>query len=504
MANVTKPTERASTGIQGLDDILRGGFVRNRFYLIEGEPGTGKTTLGMQFLLEGARHGEKVLYIALSETNEELREVAGSHAWQLDDISIFELSALEQQLALESQNTLFHPAEVELTQTTQILLSEIERISPSRLVLDSLSELRQLAQNPLRFRRQILALKQFFAKRNCTVLILDDLTSDAPDLQVQSIAHGVICLQRLSPEYGAERRRLSVRKLRGVDFRGGYHDYVIRQGGLSVFPRLVAAEHRNFLPQRSILSGLPEMDELLGAGLDSGTSTLILGPSGSGKSLLALQFVRAATLRKENVAMYVFDENVGTACTRAEGLGIPLRDMLSEGYVQLSQIDPAELSPGEFAQKIRSEVEVRRAKLVVIDSLNGYLHSMPAEKYMMIQLHELLSYLSQQDVTTILVYTQHGMFGQMSSPIELTYISDTVILLRYFEAFGAVRKAISVIKKRTGPHEDTIREFSIGGQGLQVGAPLQEFSGILTGVPTYKAYSREALTEVRSNYDNSR
>lgn len=475
---------KVCTGISGLDDILRGGFQRNRFFLLEGEPGTGKTTIALQFLLAGVARGESSLYITLSETQEELNEVASSHGWSLSGLEIFELSAIEQQLAIESQNTLFHPAEVELSQTTQILLGQIEKIAPRLLVLDSLSELRLLAQSSLRFRRQLLALKQFFAQRNCTVLFLDDLTSDATDLQVRSIAHGVISLEQLAPEYGAERRRLMVRKLRGVAFRGGFHDYTIVSGGARVFPRLVAAEHRERTPSGRVSSGLRSLDSLLGGGLDKGTSTLLMGPSGSGKSTVALQCAHAACAAGQRAVIFGFDETHANFLKRASSVGLPVETLTANESLRFIPIDPAELSPGEFVDRIRTEIQERGVEFVVIDSLNGYLQSMPAENYLVIQLHELLTYLNQLNIITVMVFTQHGLIYQNQSAVDLTYLSDTVLLLRYFEAQGEIRKAISVMKKRTGQHESTIREFYID-QGIHVGEPLSDFQGVFTGVPTY-------------------
>lgn len=480
-----KKNPKVATGINGLDDILRGGFPKNRFLLIEGMPGSGKTTLALQFLIEGARRGERVLYITLSETMSELEEVAESHNWDLRDIEIFELSALEKQLSVESQNTLFQPAEVELTKTTQIILREIDKIAPARVVIDSLSELRLLAQSSLRFRRQLLAIKQFFAQRHCTVLFLDDLTADNIDLQVQSLAHGVVSLEQLSPEYGSERRRLTIRKLRGVPFRGGYHDFSIKTGGLQVFPRLVAAEHRELTKSLPVSSGIPEMDELFGGGVDQATSTLIMGPSGAGKSTLALQYaIKAADLGNKS-AIFTFDENITTLFARAHNLSMNFLPHVESGMISINQIDPAELSPGEFIYKIRHCVENSDVKMVIIDSLNGYINAMPHEKHLIIQLHELLAYLCQKNVLTFLVYAQHGMIGTMNSPIDLTYLSDNVVLIRNFEFQGSVRKAISVVKKRTGQHEKTIRELEIDG-GIKIGKPLVNFHGVLTGVPKFK------------------
>lgn len=485
-----------ATGIAGLDTILGGGLPGNRLYLVQGDPGVGKTTLALQFLLEGVRGHEKVLYIALSETRDEILAVAESHSWNLDDLEIFELSALEQQLAQTKQNTLFHPSELELSKTTKTLLDEIERVMPARLVLDSLSELRLLAENPLRYRRQILALKQFFAPLHCTAIMLDDRAGlEAADLQVQSIAHGVISLEKRITDYGAPRRTLTVDKLRGVAFQEGSHDYIIQTGGVQVFPRLIAAEHQTDFVDEPISSGLTELDALLGGGLDRGTSTLILGPAGTGKSSIAFQHAIAAAERGEKSLFFLFDENVRTITKRTTALGMHLQKHVESGSICLHQLDPAEISPGEFAFRIKHAVLDQKISVIVIDSLGGYLQSMPNEKLLNLQLHELLTFLRQQGVVTIITLAQHGLIGAMESPVDVTYIADTVLLLRYFEADGRVKKAVSVIKKRSGAHEDTIREFRIDATGLRVGAPLTEFHGVLTGVPTFRGGQQDMLKE---------
>lgn len=474
----------AQTGIEGLDDILRGGFTANRLYLLEGVPGSGKTTLALQFLLEGRRRNESVLYVTLSESEEELHGVAASHGWSLDDIAIRQLVPSAENLLPDDQYTMFHPSEVELSETTKTILEDVERTKPARVVFDSLSELRLLSGNPLRYRRQILALKQFFSGRNCTVLLLDDLTSSDRDLQVQSIAHGVVRLDQLNPDFGGERRRLMVVKYRGVQFRGGYHDYVIRPGGLQVFPRLVASEHRPSVTHERFASGIAELDLLLGGGIERGTSTLIVGAAGTGKSSLTAQFVTAAAGRGEHSAMFLFDESLRTLLTRCTGLGIDLPSHREAGRVTIQQVDPAELSPGELVQIIRREVEQRNLSIVVIDSLNGYLNAMPHERFLIVQLHELLTYLGQRGVATMLIGAHQGLIGgPMISPVDASYLADAVILLRYYELKGEVHQAISVVKKRGGSHERTIREFRMSDGRISVGEPLRAFRGVLTGVP---------------------
>jgi circadian clock protein KaiC len=482
------PRGLAATGIAGLDAVLRGGFTRNRLFLIEGVPGSGKTTLALQFLLEGVARGEKVLYVTLSETREELNEVAVSHGWSLDKVQVRDIAPTAESLQADQEYTMFHPSEVELGETTKMILADVERTRPSRVVFDSLSELRLLAGNPLRYRRQILALKQFFVGRQCTVLLLDDLTSAQHDLQVHSIAHGVVALEQLNPEYGSERRRLSIRKYRGVSFRGGLHDYVIRKGGLEVFPRLVAAESEPRINPEKLASGLPELDQLLGGGLERGTSTLVVGAPGTGKSSLAAQFAVAEARRGRNIAMFIFDESRNTLLTRSAGLGIDLAAQERAGRIGIQQIDPAELSPGEFADRIRRAVAEQQASIVVIDSLNGYLNAMPDERFLTIQLHEMLTFLGHAGVATLLVGAHTGLIGaQMSAPVDASYLADAVILMRYYENRGEIRQAISVVKKRGGAHERTIREFQMDQGKITIGPALREFRGVLTGVPIYES-----------------
>jgi circadian clock protein KaiC len=483
MSTSALPRPVAPTGIPGLDDVLSGGFTKNRLYLVQGDPGVGKTTLGLQFLLEGARRGEATLYLTLSESHDELQATAESHGWSLDSINVFEYSA-NDRLTSEDASTLFHPSEVELGEATQRLLEEVARVKPQRLVIDSLSEIRLLAQSPLRYRRQILGLKHFFSNQQCTVLMLDDKGVGEGDMQLQTLAHGVLLLEQLAPQYGAERRRLRVSKYRGVKYRGGYHDFAIRTGGIVVYPRLVASEHRDdFAPQR-LASGLPEVDELLGGGIDRGTSTLIMGPAGAGKSALAMQYVTAAAERGENAAVFIFDESRGTLFVRSRAMKMRLYEHVQSGHITLQQIDPAEIPPGEFVHLVREAVESRHVSVLVIDSLNGYMNAMPEESFLTIQMHEMLTYLGQKGVATILVVAQHGLLGNsMLSPVDVSYLADCVILMRYYEHQGEILKAVSVVKKRSGSHENTIRPFQMGPEGLTVGKPLSEFRGVLTGVP---------------------
>ena len=476
--------ENCATGVQGLDEFLAGGLIKGRLYLVEGSPGTGKTTLASQFLMAGAEAGETVLYITLSETEEELRAGAASHGWTFGKgFEVFELVPPESLLNDDQQQSLLYSSDLELGETTKRIFEAFERIKPSRVVLDSLSEIRLLAQSSLRYRRQILALKHYFSRHSATVIMLDDLTAETLDKTVHSVAHAVIRLEELSPNYGAERRRLRVLKYRGRRYRGGYHDFVIETGGTRVFPRLVSAEHRSSFSREAVPSEDAQFNQLLGGGLERGSSTLILGPAGTGKSLITLNFVKSAVARGENAAMFVFDEELGLLFERAIGLGIDLQAMVDSERLVIEQIDAAELTPGEFSERVRGCVEKYGARTVVIDSLNGYQAAMPEEQALVLHMHELLQYLNRQGAQTFLTVAQHGLVGDMKAPVDVTYLADTVILLRYFEALGRVRRAISVVKKRTGSHEDTIREFMIGGNGITVGEPLTSFQGVLRGVP---------------------
>jgi len=485
--------QTAATGVAGLDDVLAGGFARDRIYLLEGSPGTGKTTLALQFLRNGARLGERTLYVTLSETAEELRASAASHGWSLEGVDLFELAPPESLLDEAQQQSLLYSSDLELGETTRLVFAELARVRPARVVFDGLSEIRLLAQTSLRFRRQILALKHYFARNKATVLMLDDMTSGDRDRDLHSVAHGVIRLEELAPDYGAERRRLRVVKYRGVKYRGGYHDFNIGTGGIVAFPRLVAAEHRSDFADVSLGSGIDALDRLLGGGLAFGSSALILGPAGVGKSLIALAFAQAAVNRGQKAAVFVFEEDRHLLIRRAESIGLDFAKSVAEGRLLLTQVDAAEMSPGEFAHKVCAAVE-EGARVVAIDSLNGYQAAMPEEKSLILHIHELLSFLNRLGVVTLLTVAQHGLVGGgMQSPVDATYISDTVMLLRFFEAHGRVRRAISVVKKRAGSHENAIRELQVTSGGLKIGEPLHAFQGVLSGVPVYVGESGPLL-----------
>jgi circadian clock protein KaiC len=475
---------KATTGVEGLDDILSGGLSRRHVFLLEGSPGTGKTTISLQFLIEGAMRGEKCLYISLSESEEELRDSAASHNMVLNEnIEIFELVPPESLLDSDQQQSLLYSSDLELGETTKLIFSAFERVKPDRVVIDSLSEIRLLAQSSLRYRRQILALKHYFSRSGATVLLLDDLTADVLDKTVHSVVHGVIHLEELSPNYGSERRRVRILKYRGQAYRGGYHDFVIRTGGVAVFPRLRAIEHKTSFKRDILSTGIERLDGLLGGGINRGSSTLLIGPAGTGKSIFGFQFINAAIKRGEKAAVFVFDEELGLLFDRMREIGIDLQKLRDEGLLHIEQLDAAELSPGEFAQRVRERVATYDAKSVLIDSVNGYQASMPEENALILHMHELLQFLNRQGANTFLTVAQHGLVGDMKSPVDVTYLADTVILLRYFEAAGRVRRAVSVIKKRTGHHEDTIREYKIDDRGLTLGEPVSGFQGVLRGVP---------------------
>jgi circadian clock protein KaiC len=496
-ASVGVNDDRCSSGVEGLDDILAGGLPRDCFYLIQGDPGSGKTTLALQFLLEGVRRGEPVFYVTLSETREELLKVTRSHGWSLENIPLLELSAIEQFLRPEAQTTVFHPSELELNKISKLLIDEASKTRPARVVFDSLSEFRLLAETALRYRRELLNLKRHFAQYNSTVLLLDDKMEGSmigTDPHVLSLSHGVIEMEQRSPDYGMSRRRLRVLKLRGVKFREGYHDYAIETGGLRVFPRLVAAEHYATIALEPVSSGIKELDDLLGGGLDRGTTTLMLGTAGTGKSTFALQYAKQMASKHDPGIFFAFDETRAILLARAKALGLDLEEHVQNGVITVQQVDPAELSPGEFATRIRQTVD-GGCKLVVIDSLNGYLNAMPGEKYLNNQLHELVTYLNHKGVVTILILAQHGLVAAAQAPVDLSYLSDTVVTLRFFEAAGEVKQSIAVIKKRSGPHEKTIREFELkAGQGLRIGQPLKQFQGVLTGVPVFHGGIGETMS----------
>ncbi|MCW2546879.1 MAG: kaiC [Mycobacterium sp.] len=481
-----KMTSRVRTGVKGLDYVLGGGFPANKLYLMQGDPGSGKTTLALQFLMEGARAGEPVLYITLSESKIDLAGIAESHDWSLDGVSIHEVKQPADEAEDSADYTVFHPGEVELNDLMKDFFSEAERVRPLRAVIDSLSEMRLLARDPLKYRRHLLAIRHFFSSRGCTVLLLDAGKQKGDDLQANTLPHGVISLEHASPDFGARRRRLIVTKMRGVKFDDGYHDIKIEHGGVSVFPRLIAADHPAPYDRERISSNIAALDRLSGSGLQRGTSTVVMGPAGVGKSTLACQFVAAAASRGERAAFFSFDETIHTFLDRCSGYGMPMENYQSQGNLAVHSVDPGELSPGEFAHLVRKHVEEFGAKVVVIDSLNGYLQATPDERFLIVQLHELLTYLAVRGVVTMLVVAQHGLLGsQMDTAVDVSYLADTVFLLRYFESEGEVRKCISVLKNRTGAHESTIRELRVDSSGLQVGGPLKGFHGVLTGVPTF-------------------
>ncbi|RXH57229.1 ATPase domain-containing protein [Granulicella sibirica] len=479
-----KQPQRVDTGVAGLNDILSGGLPAGQMYLLEGTPGTGKTTLAMQFIIQGVKSGEKSLYVTLSESKLELQASARSHGWDADNLPIAEFIPEEASLSPEQQYTVFHPSEVELAATVQKLTELIEQVKPDRLVIDSLSELRLLAADTMRYRRQLLALKQFFAGRDTTVVLLDDQTAEGSDMQLQSIAHGVLRLDKVQRTYGVTRRQIEIVKLRGTAYREGFHDYTIKTGGIRIYPRLIAGEHGDDFYEERVKSGLPELDTMFGGGICRGSSTLLIGPTGAGKSTVALQYACAATARGDRAIVYAFDEVLRIAQDRATALGLDVRRHIRDGNLAMSQVDPAELSPGEFIWQIRSDVEERDTRVVVIDSLNGFLNSMPGERDLILQMHELLAYLSQKGVVTFIIMTQHGLVGEMQTEIDVSYLADTVVLLRYFENEGEIRQVISVLKQRVGRHERTLREFSMkDDSGLAIGEPLRTFRGVLTGVP---------------------
>lgn len=488
------PSRQISTGVAALDAVMNGGFTADRLYLIEGFPGTGKTTLALQFLLNGADAGERALYVTLSETRDELQEIAASHGWSLEGIDIHELVNQEDLQQKQAQYTMFEPAEVELAATIDRILQQVETIRPKRIVFDSLSEMRLLAQGPLRYRRQVLALKQFFVGRGCTTLLLDDKSGDDShddnDQHLQSIAHGVIRLEQQLNHYGTERRHLRIIKHRGRDFMGGKHDLVIERGGMQVYPRKSIQSSASQPIGQTVSSGNAKLDDLLGGGLLSGTSTLLHGPAGVGKSSTAMQFSCAAADRGDRAVFFEFEESRHSLLTRADGLGFPMRQHIESGLIEIGQFIPGETTPAEFGAKVREAIQPddqgRRVSVVTIDSLNGYLNSMPHEQYLVIQLNDILRSLNQAGIVSFLLAAQHGMMGQLvKTPVDTSYLADNVLLFRYFETSGEIRQAISMVKKRTGAHERTIREFSLSQRGIEIGNPLRDFHGVLTGTPHY-------------------
>jgi circadian clock protein KaiC len=474
---------RATTGVVGLDDVLYGGLPQGQMYLVEGDPGTGKTTVAMQFVLEGARLGERSLYVTLSESKEELEAAAQSHGWALNGVKVVQFIPDEATLRGDDAYTVFHPYEVELETTIRKLIEAIEAANATRVVLDSLSELRLLASEPVKYRRQLLALKHYFAGRGVTTLLLDDRTGGKDDVHLWSIAHGVIRFQKNPRSFGINRRQMEILKIRGSAFREGLHDYTIHTGGVCIFPRLVAAEHPADFEEEVLPGGLPALDAMFGGGVDRGSSTLVLGPTGVGKSSVVMQYAVAAARRGETVHLFTFDEAARSAIIRGKSLGLPMEDQISSGRLSIKQVDPAELSPGEFVSNIRRAVTEDNARVIVIDSLNGFLHAMTGEADLPLQLHELLSFLGSRGVATFLVMTQHGFVGEMKAQADISYLADNVLLMRYFETDGFVRRAFSVIKKRSGPHESSIRELKLTSNGVSVGSPLINFRGILTGRP---------------------
>ncbi len=486
--------DRAPTGVAGLDDILGGGLTPSRIYLLEGTPGTGKTTLALQFLLKGRELEEEGLYITLSETEFELQAVAASHGWSLEGLSIHEL-VNEAGLDPDAEQSILHPSDMELGETTRAIMERVDADRPRRVVFDSLSEMRLLAQNPLRYRRQILALKHFFANRACTVLLLDDQTSSGNDLQLHSIAHGVVTLEQTAQDFGTQRRRLRVVKMRGIKFRGGFHDFSLDTGGIEVFPSLIAAEHRRDFEAAFLGTGSAELDTLLGGGLVPGTNTLLMGPSGVGKTTTAIRCILSALERGQHCAYFLFDEGLATLLARADAMSMSLRPYIDNGQLSIRQIDPAEVSPGEFSSWVRKAVMGDEAAFVVIDSLNAYLQAMPGEKYLLLQMHELLNYLNQLGVATLLVLGQHGLVGDMRTDVDLSYLSDTILLFRFFEAKGQILTALSVVKSRASAHERTIREFRLGPTGVRVGEALTDFQGVMAGVPAYRGQMDMLPTE---------
>jgi circadian clock protein KaiC len=482
----TAAPTRAATGIEGLDAVLGGGLLRRRMYVIEGAAGAGKTTLALHFMLAGRAHHERGLWITTNETPDELRGAAHAHGWSLEGIDVDALSMAEYIARPEQQQTLFRPSHVELDETMRAVLAALERVRPGRVVLDSLSILRDMADEPFAYRRQVLALKNALVACGCTAMVTDELLAP-PDMHLRTVAHGVIRLLQEVTTYGNERRQVEIVKMRAMPFRSGRHDMVIETGGLRVFPRLMPAPSAADSPGDVHSTGVARLDALLGGGLDSGASTLLVGAAGTGMSSVTMQCATAALQRGHSVAVYLFDERPPTWFQRADRLGFPLRQSAAEGTLLLEQIDPAEMSPGQFAQAVQHAVTHHAVHLVIIDSLTGYVHAMPDERFLALHMHELLTWLGQYGATTLLVVDRPGLVDASgTSPLDLSYLADTVLLFRYFEDHGTVRRAVSVVKRRSGPHAQTIHEMTLGPTGLVIGEPLTQFRGVLTGVPTYE------------------
>jgi circadian clock protein KaiC len=479
---------RVPTGIPGLDEVLGGGVPQGHIYLVEGESGAGKSTIGLHFLMEGRARGERTVWITMSETERELHDTARSHGWQLEGIDILNLVVSQEVLKSEEKYSFFSPADVEFNDTTRAIVAAVERIKPARVVFDPFSDIRHLVRDTLRYRRQILALRDFFAEQGCTVFLMQEMTrGTSGDIQAEALTHGYMTLHQDSPEYGGQRRRLRVHKMRGIAFRDGYHDFAIHTGGIRVYPRLVAAEHYDDLPEELVPSGMHQLDDLLHGGVDRGSSLLIMGAAGVGKSTLATQYAAAAAKRGERVSFFIFDETLRAFRARSDKLGLDVQRHFDSGLIRVRQVDSAEFSPGQFAHLVMDAVDQDGAQLIVIDSLSGYLSAMPEERFLSTHVHELLTFLSYRNVLTVLTLAQHGVVGEnVQSPVDISYLADTVLLLRYFEAFGAVKRALSVVKKRSGPHEVLIREMQIGPpDGIKIGQPLTNFQGVLTGRPIY-------------------
>ena len=493
--NTPPSPPRVTTGVPGLDEILNGGFPKGHLYLVQGESGAGKTTLGLQFLAAGCAANEPTLWISLSETQDELRQIAESHGLSLDGVELCNPMGVPRAQDPDEQYSFFSPADVELEEIRAAIVKAVDRVRPTRVVFDPFSDIRHLARDVLRYRRYVLALRQFFSDRQCTVLLMHEVTRGAPgDLQVEALVHGYITMHQDSPEFGGQRRRLRVHKMRGMSFRDGYHDFAITTGGIEVYPRLIALDYTTDPVEEVVSSGLPALDALLGGGIDRGSSLLIVGAAGVGKSTMASQYASAAAERGEKAAIFIFDETSRTFRARTERLGLPFDRHVEAGTISLRHLDAAEVSPGQFAHLVMREVSESGATIVVIDSLSGYLHAMPEERFLSTHLHELLTGLSHQNVATIVTLAQHGLVGErIESPADVSYLADNVMLLRYFEAFGAVRRAISVVKKRSGAHETLVREMRIARGGIVVGEPLTDFNGVLTGRPEYVG-RRDQLT----------